>query len=274
MKVVYFDCFSGISGDMTLAALIDAGANMEYIEQELNKIPIEPFTFEYRKVVKKGITALKIEILLDPDVPISHRFYTDITHMIDQSDLVADVKRKAKKIFEIIAQAKAKVHHIPLDKLPFHGAGAIHTIVNIIGISLALEDLNIEQIFTSPLPLGVGQMIKEQNIYPIPTPTTLEILKGIPIRSCSIQSEMTTSTGAAIIAALGQDFEGYPSMTIDSIGYGAGSKDFNDRPNVLRAVVGKTHQLYITEGHFHIHEHSQPNHAQQNHDYPPQHQLK
>jgi len=269
MKVLYFDCFSGISGDMSLASLLDAGANAVYIEQELKKLPIEPFSFDYRKVVKKGVTALKVDVVLDPNTSITHhRHYTDIIQMIEESELPEGAKEKAKKIFEIIGRAEAKVHHIPLEKVHFHEVGAVDSIVDIIGVSLALEDLGIEAIYTSPIPLGAGQIKIAHGIYPIPTPATLEILKGIPIRSCNIQSEMTTPTGAGIVAALGNHFEGYPSMTVESIGYGAGLKDFEDRPNVLRAIIGKIHHLHISEPHFHLEKHHEHHHSHHDQDYP------
>jgi len=255
MKVLYFDCFSGISGDMSLAALIDAGADRDYIEQELKKLPIEPFQLEYGKVTKKGVTALKLNVVIDPNSQmIQHRHYSDIIQMIDQSDLPLKAKEKAIKVFHKIGEAEAKIHNIPLEKVHFHEVGAVDSIVDIIGVALALENLKIEQIYTSPIPLGSGQIKIDHGIYPIPTPATLEILKGIPIRSCTIQSEMTTPTGAGIVAALGSDFTGYPSMTIERIGYGAGTKDFDDRPNVLRAIIGSIEELNLTNPQFLFHE--------------------
>ncbi|MFV9511583.1 LarC family nickel insertion protein [Tepidibacillus sp. LV47] len=270
MKIVYFDCFSGISGDMTLAALIDAGANRNYIENELRKLPIEPFKIEYRKVVKKGVTGLKLDVLVEPSTKIvHHRHFVDIIQMIDQSELSERVKLRAKKIFETIGLAEAKVHNVPLDQVHFHEVGSIDSIVDIIGVSLAIEDLEIEQIYTSPIPLGIGQIKIDHGIYPIPTPATLEILKGIPIRSSQVPFEMTTPTGAGIVAALGTDFHGYPSMIVQTIGYGAGAKDFDDRPNVLRAVIGTINELYLTEPQFsiqHEHEHHHHNHQHDHHN--------
>lgn len=261
MRLVYFDCFSGISGDMSLAALIDAGANIEYIEQELKKLPIEPFQLQYRQVVKKGMTALKLDVVLEPNTDIiNHRNYLDIVNMIQQSDLSDTVKANSIKIFEKIAVAEAKIHHVPLEKVHFHEVGAVDSIVDIIGVCLALDDLKVGQVYTSAIPLGIGQIKIDHGIYPIPTPATLEILKGVPIHSSQIRSEMTTPTGAGIVAALGSGFEGYPSMTVESIGYGAGTKDFADRPNVLRAIIGTTHELHLSELCFHIHEHQVHHH--------------
>lgn len=251
MKVLYFDCFSGISGDMSLGALIDAGADRDYIEQELKKLPIEPFQLEYDKVTKKGVAALKINVVVDPNTQIiNHRHYSDIVQMIEQSGLSAKVKENAIKIFQKIGNAEAKIHDIPLEKVHFHEVGAVDSIVDIIGVTLALENLKIEQIYTSPIPLGSGQIKIDHGIYPIPTPATLEILKGIPIRSCTISAEMTTPTGAGIVAALGSDFTGYPSMTVERIGYGAGTKNFDDRPNVLRAIIGTINELNLPNPQF------------------------
>ncbi|GBF10274.1 LarC family nickel insertion protein [Tepidibacillus infernus] len=268
MKILYFDTFSGISGDMALAALIDAGANPSYIEMELKKLPVNPFNLQYQKVVKKGVTALKLDVVIDPHTEaIHHRHYIDIIQMIEGSELPERVKEKSKKIFEKIAIAEGKIHHLPIEKVHFHEVGAVDSIVDIIGVSLALEDLGIDLIYTSPIPLGSGQIKIEHGIYPIPTPATLEILKGIPIRSSHVPFEMTTPTGAGIVAALGSGFHGYPSMTVETIGYGAGTKDFEDRPNVLRAVVGTTNELYATEPQFtmaHEHEH---HHHEHHHDH-------
>lgn len=255
MKVVYFDCFSGISGDMALASLVDTGANIDYIESELKKLEIEPFTIQYQQVVKKGVTALKIDVLLDTDLKNDTlRSYIDIIKMIEDSDLADEVKAKSKKIFENIGMAEAKVHNLSLNNVFFHKNEALNLIINIIGFCLAIEDLGIKQIYASPVPLGSGQIKIEDGIYPIPTPATLEILKGIPIRSCRINSEMTTLSGAGILAALANSFEGYPSMTVEKIGYGAGAKDFDDRPNVLRAVTGTIYELHLSEPHFQVHE--------------------
>lgn len=255
MKVLYFDCFSGISGDMSLAALIDAGADKEYIEYELKKLPIEPFQLEYNKVTKKGVAALKLNVVVDPNTQIiNHRHYTDIVLMIDQSTLPSKVKENAIKVFRQIGEAEAKIHNIPLENIHFHEVGAVDSIVDIIGVALALENLKIEQIYTSPIPLGSGQIKIDHGIYPIPTPATLEILKGIPIRSCIIPAEMTTPTGAGIVAALGTNFTGYPSMTVEKIGYGAGTKDFEDRPNVLRAIIGSIDELNLSNPQFLYHE--------------------
>lgn len=266
MRVLYFDCFSGISGDMSLAALIDAGANIDYIQQELKKLPIEKFQIETEAVVKKGVRALKLNIILDETLP-KYRNYLDIISLIDKSKLNLTVKEKAKKIFKTIAEAEGKIHNVPLETVHFHEVGALDSIIDIIGVSLALEDLKIDQIYTSPIPLGSGQIRIEHGVYPIPTPATLEILKGIPIRSSQIRSEMTTPTGAGIVAALGTSFEGYPSMIVEAIGYGAGTKDFQDRPNVLRAVIGTTNEIYLTEPQFHIHE----LHEHEHHHHEPEH---
>ena len=152
MKIVYFDCFSGISGDMTLSSLVDAGANIEYIERELKNLPIEPFELQHQKIVKKGVTALKIDVVLQPETElVHHRHYTDIINMIDSSSLPDRVKEKSKRIFEVIGKAEGKVHHLPLEKVHFHEVGAVDSIVDIIGVCLALEDLGIQQIYTSAI---------------------------------------------------------------------------------------------------------------------------
>lgn len=259
MKVVYFDCFSGISGDMTLASLIDAGADKNHIENELKKLPIEPFTLEIYQTMKKGISACKLEIKTDAKFPAVRRSFLDILEMIKTSNLNEAVKIKSIKIFENIALAESKIHNTPLQNVHFHEVGAIDSIIDIIGVCLALEDLKIEEIYSTHIPLGSGKIKIEHGTYPNPSPATLEILKGIPVYFSKINSEMTTPTGASIIASLKTNFS-VPSMIVESIGYGAGTKDFSDHPNILRAIIGKVQKYSFKEPHFQIHEHHQNNH--------------
>jgi len=250
MKILYLDCFSGINGEMTLAALIDAGANYKNIENQLKKLPIEPFSLQYFQVIKKGITALQVVVLSEHNC--IQRSFSEIKLIISDSTLSENVKTNSEKIFTKIAKAKAKIGNTDLHNVHFTDPS---TIVSIFGVCLALDELGIEQIYSSPIPLGNGQTIIEQEIYPIPTPVTLEILKGIPVRSANVCGEMTTSTGAGIVTALGSQFIGYPSMVIEEIGYGADTKDFSDRPNVLRAIIGHNEEDYLAKPQFHIHEH-------------------
>lgn len=260
MRIAYIDCFSGISGDMMLSALVDAGADAKWIEQELHKLPIS-FQLEWRTAMKKGVRALKLDVhdleqeghhhghehLHEHDHHHGHehshhdhhhRGYREIVEMINQASLPDQVKKQALAIFLEIGKAEAKIHDIPLEVVHFHEVGAVDSIVDIIGVALALENLGIQALYASPVPTGNGFVRCEHGLYPVPAPATLEILQGIPLRSTPILRELTTPTGAGIAKALVSQFGPLPNMTVERIGYGAGSRDLEEQPNVLRIIIG------------------------------------
>lgn len=262
MRIAYLDCFSGISGDMLLAALVDAGANRETIERELRKLPLGNFRMEWKTVVKKGVSSLKLDVIDEEleklkalkTLPVlnighhhdhshdhghhHHRRYKEISAMIDEADFSPRVTARAQAIFEKIAIAEAKIHNVPVDTVHFHEVGALDSIVDVVGIALALEDLDIDQLYSGPVPTGNGYVRCDHGLYPVPAPATMEMLKGIPLRQTDIQKELTTPTGAGVAAALVKQFGPLPAMTVDAIGYGAGTRDLPDQPNVLRVLVG------------------------------------
>jgi uncharacterized protein (TIGR00299 family) protein len=260
MRILYLDCFSGISGDMTLGALVDAGADRAYIEEELTKIKLEPYILEWKRVVKRGISALKLDVILDPQHPPKHhRHYSEIVQVIQSAGFNDRVTALSLAIFEKIGIAEAKIHGIPVEKVHFHEVGAIDSIVDIVGVALAIDSLQIERIFASPVPLGSGTIHIDHGTYPVPAPATLEMMRGLPIASTNYNLEMTTPTGAGIISGIVDEFsKSFPPMIVDTIGYGAGTRDLPNQPNVLRVVVGKV-DPYIGKwqvGHEHLaHEH-------------------
>ncbi|MFC3770313.1 nickel pincer cofactor biosynthesis protein LarC [Paenibacillus sp. GCM10012303] len=275
MRVVYFDCFSGISGDMALAALVDAGADQAYVESELQKIRIEPFALEWRRVNKKGISALKMDVTLDPDhKPTDHRHYSDIVRLIQAAGFNERVTALSLAIFKQIGIAEGKIHGIPIENVHFHEVGAIDSIVDVIGVALALDSLQAEYIYCSAVPLGSGTVQCDHGLYPVPAPATLEMMRGLPIAPTDYAMEMTTPTGAGIVSGVVNDFsKGLPSMIVESIGYGAGTRDLPNRPNVLRVVVGtmdkyigewKASHAHIPAEHTHAHEH---HHHHHDHDH-------
>lgn len=249
MKILYLDCFSGISGDMALAALVDAGADIQYIEQELTKLGIqESYQLVWHKVMKSGISSLKVDVQLElPDKPSrfrviehSHRRHADIVKMIRAAGLSAAATHWSLAIFEKIAIAEAKIHQIPIEEVHFHEVGAIDSIVDIVGVSLALDHLQPDRIISSPIPLGSGTIRIDHGTYPVPAPATLEMMRGIPIAPSQHTMELTTPTGAGIIAGIVDEFSStIPPMIVDRIGYGAGTRDLPNQPNVLRTVVGQ-----------------------------------
>jgi uncharacterized protein (TIGR00299 family) protein len=265
MRIAYLDCFSGISGDMLLAALVDAGADREQVEQQLRKLPLDSFRLEWKRVVKKGVSALKLDVIdeTQPDKPKQlhvihhhhhhddhhhhhdhdhhhhHRSYQDIVEMIEAADLPPRATARALAIFEKIAAAEAKIHNVPVETVHFHEVGALDSIVDVVGIALALDQLEIDQLYSGPIPTGNGYVRCDHGLYPVPAPATMEMLKGIPLRFTSIQKELTTPTGAGVAAALVKQFGPLPAMTVEAIGYGAGTRDLPDQPNVLRVLVGR-----------------------------------
>jgi len=270
MKMIYLDCIAGISGDMTLGALVDAGADTDYIETELLKLPVSPYTISWNRVNKRGISSIKADVLIDPESPPAHHtHHSDIVRMIRDANLPERVTARSLAIFERIAIAEGKIHGLPLEKVHFHEVGAVDSIVDTVGVALALESLQIDSIWCSPVPLGYGTVNCAHGIYPVPAPATLEILKGIPLSSLPIQKELTTPTGAGIVSALVDEFHvALPSMTVSSIGYGAGTRDLTERPNVLRVVVGEyTHP----HNHKHSHSHSHDHHHGHGHSHPHDH---
>lgn len=245
-KIAYFDCFAGISGDMTLGALVDAGADFNGLKSELDKLGLHEFHVTAEKVIKRGISATDITVHLDHHhhdhshhSGHSHgRSFTDIKHIIENSGLSQSVKDKAVAIFRRLGNAEAKVHGKDIEEIHFHEVGAVDAIVDITGACICLEMLGIEKVYASPMPTFTGTIEIAHGTFPLPAPATAEILKGVPWRKLGVEGEIITPTGAAIIAEFAEDFGECPPMTVHSIGYGAGKRDFG-MPNVLRVMVGE-----------------------------------
>lgn len=222
-----------------LGALIDIGADVDEIEKTLTALPIEPFSLKVESVVKKGITAQQFTVVETEKRATDHRHYTTIQKMIVEAEKLSQrVKDMSLQIFEPIAKAEAKIHGTTLERVHFHEVGAVDSIVDIVGTALALEQLEIERIIASPVAVGSGTITIDHGTYPVPAPATLEILKGIPIEATSVRGELTTPTGAGILKGLVQEFGPLPNIVVEKIGYGAGKKELEDRPNVLRVVCG------------------------------------
>ncbi len=251
MKKLYFDCFSGISGDMVIGALVDAGGDPAHLEKELQKLNMEDeYELKFTKVVKNGITSTKFDVLLmeehhhehgDHDHHHhhhDHRSYKHIVEIIQSAGFTERTEKIALKVFEKIGIAEGKIHDVPLEDVHFHEVGAVDSIIDIVGAAILLDQLNIETIFSSAIPVGSGKIHIDHGIYPVPAPATLEILRGVPIAASEVKGELATPTGAAIVATLAKQFGPMPAMTVEQIGYGAGTKTFPNHPNVLRVMIG------------------------------------
>jgi uncharacterized protein (TIGR00299 family) protein len=238
MKTAYFDCFSGISGDMTLGALMDAGVGIDTLRAGLAKLSLPGYELKAEKVNRSGIAATKAHVIIDRKNQKS-RHLSDILDIIESSSLSPTVKEKSGRIFKRMATAEAKVHGTVPDKIHFHEVGAVDAIVDIVGSTIGLDHMGITQIITSSINVGSGTVHTSHGIFPIPAPATAELLKGIPFYQSSTQFELATPTGAAIISTLSNSFGLLPAMKVDHIAYGAGDKDFPDRSNVLRLMIGE-----------------------------------
>lgn len=261
MRIAYLDCFAGISGDMTLGALVDAGVDFEALKSELNKLGLHEFELKAEKVVCRGISATHVDVELhthhhhhesDHGHGHSHhakshgRSFTEIKRIIEESGLSESVKTKAVAIFTKLGEAEAKIHGKDIEEIHFHEVGAVDAIVDIVGACIGFELLGVDKIYASPIPTFTGMVEMAHGMFPLPAPATAEILKGIPWRKLDIEGELVTPTGAAIISTLAAEFGGPPQMTVESIGYGAGTKDFGI-PNVLRLIVGEAVELENTD---------------------------
>ncbi len=236
MRLLYFDCIAGISGDMALGALIDAGADLEPIRKGLEGLPVESFELDVEQVESGGIRATKVNVRTSTDGLI--RTYASVRSLLDMAEMPLDAKAMAQRIFRRLAEAEAMVHRRDLDQVTFHEVGAVDSIVDIVGTSLALASLKVDRVFASAVPTGMGMVKTEHGLLPIPAPAVMELLRGAPIYSRNVSVELVTPTGAAILAALVEGFGEIPLMRIEHVGYGAGSARL-DFPNVVRVVVGE-----------------------------------
>ncbi len=243
MKIAYFDCFSGISGDMCLGAVVDAGVSIKELEKELKEIPIGGYRLTAKKVKRSGFTSTKVDIavLAQRLAPHALRKWKDIEKIINRSRLSEEIKQRGRRIFKRLFEAEAKVHGEAFERVHLHELGAVDCIVDIFGTIIGLNILGVEKVFSSPINLGSGFVETEAGILPVPAPATVEILKKVPVYSKDVPFELTTPTGAAIIKEISSGFGDMPPIDIGKIGIGAGNRDLKDRPNILRLFIGNPH---------------------------------
>jgi uncharacterized protein (TIGR00299 family) protein len=236
MRVAHFDCFSGISGDMTLAALLDLGVPADAVLAGIASLDL-PIKITIEKVRKGGFAATQIYIDAPPQE--DHRHLPEIEAILARGNLTATQLALALRIFRRLAVAEAAVHGMTVEEVHFHEVGALDSIADIAGSAIALDLLGVQKFTSSPVAVGSGTVKCEHGIMPIPTPATAELLKGVPLRPSPVKSELTTPTGAAILTSIVTEYVDTPTMAIEQIGHGAGSKDFLDQPNLLRVFVGR-----------------------------------
>jgi len=236
VKIAYFHCFAGISGDMILGALVDAGLDWDQLQQDLAGLALPGFQLRAEKVVKQGIGGTKVHVSVEEVT--AHRHLSNIVKIIGDSALPDVVKETSIKIFTRLAEAEARVHRTTVEKVHFHEVGALDTIVDIVGSVTGLLRLGVQEVYSSPVHTGSGFVECAHGTIPVPAPATLELLKGVPVYSRGIERELVTPTGAAILATYCQDFGDMPSMRVSHIGYGAGTHELTI-PNVLRISLGE-----------------------------------
>lgn len=237
MKIAYFDCVSGISGDMTLGALVDAGVDLAAMQAGIDSLGLTPVKLVASEVKRHGFRGLKVKVEHEPEK--AHRHLHHITERIDASTvLTAPQKDLAKRIFTRLGEAEAAVHGTTLRKVHFHEVGAVDSIADIVGAAVGLTLLGVDRIVCSPVPTGSGYIQIEHGRVSVPAPATAQLLKGIPLAPSWVAAELTTPTGAAIVATVADGFGTLPPMTMQAIGLGAGDKDFSEQANLLRLIVG------------------------------------
>jgi uncharacterized protein (TIGR00299 family) protein len=237
MKLAYFDCFSGISGDMTLGALVDAGCDVEHLRSGLRGLQVSGWELSAEKVWKNGLSATYIRVKTDDRQ--KHRSLSAILQLLRDSQLAPQVGERASAIFQKLGEAEARVHDVPVEKIHFHEVGAVDAIVDIVGACIGFHVLGIEQFACSPLNVGGGTAKMAHGVLPVPAPATAKLLQGKPTYSSGVQRELITPTGAAIVATVCDVFGPQPPMTVSAIGYGAGTVDLEGQPNVLRVMIGE-----------------------------------
>ena len=237
MKIAYFDCFAGISGDMTLGALVDAGLSFAALKSELDKLSVREFTLSQRRVEKHGIAGTKIDV--NAREGHVHRHLKDVLKIINSSSISASAKEKAARVFQKLAEAEAKIHGTTIEAVHFHEVGAVDAIVDVVGAIVGLELLNIEAIYASKFRFGSGHTRGAHGAMPIPVPAVVEMTKGFPAERTDIPYELVTPTGAALLTALASNIGETIQLRTESTGYGAGTRDVEQVPNLLRVEIGE-----------------------------------
>jgi uncharacterized protein (TIGR00299 family) protein len=235
--IAYFDCFSGISGDMVLGALLDAGADLRELEAGLRKLKLEGWNLSARKVERRALFGTHVRV--ETHEQHHHRGLSQIVRMIDEAGLAPRAAERAKKIFTRLAEAEAQVHQMPIDKVHFHEVGAADSIIDIVGAAIGFELFGIDEFACSAFDVGAGQVRTAHGLLPVPAPATAELLRGAPTFSSGIERELVTPTGAAIATTLSTRYAEMPAMTLRCIGYGAGTADRAEKPNMLRLLIGE-----------------------------------
>ncbi|MCM3871406.1 MAG: nickel pincer cofactor biosynthesis protein LarC, partial [Pyrinomonadaceae bacterium] len=238
MKTLYFDCFAGASGDMILGAMIAAGVEPRALLDQLSLLNVQGYSIEFQTVDRSGISATHARVQTPPEH--AHRHLSHILQIIYDSQLSSGVKERAAKVFLRLAEAEARVHNQPVESVHFHEVGALDAIIDVVGAAICFDLAGIDRFVCSPLHLGSGSVDMDHGRFPVPPPAVAELLKGAPVYSTDIKGELVTPTGAAIIATVCSEYGPLPKMELQQAGYGAGTRQYEKFPNVLRVLIGET----------------------------------
>ena len=237
MKTLYLDCFSGISGDMVVGAFIDLGLPLDVLKEELNKLSLDGYEVNVKRVKKNSIDSANFSVQVEGKQKA--RDYKGIKNIIEGSSLKNNVKALSLKIFDVLAEAEGEIHAVPPDDVHFHEIGCLDSIVDIVSTAIGMDYLDINHVHSSNIVTGSGMVMTDHGCMPVPAPATAEILRGIPVTNTIIEGELVTPTGAAILKAIARSFGPMPEMNVEKVGYGAGDKDWGERPNLLRIFLGE-----------------------------------
>lgn len=240
MRILYYDCFAGISGDMNLGALIDLGVDAEYLKQELGKLNIDGFHLTVEPDMRRGISGTKATVIVENPDNEKHRHLRHVEEIVNNSLLSDKVKHLSLKIFRLIAEAEAKVHNIDIQRVHFHEVGALDSIADIVGAAICLDFLNVDKVMSTPIQLGGGTVKCAHGVMPVPAPATALIVEHTPVKTGLVQHEATTPTGAAILVATVDEFSEQINFAITKTGYGIGQRDVSEVPNILRVFLSES----------------------------------
>ena len=242
MRILYYDCFAGISGDMNLGAMIDLGVAPDFLIAELKKLNIGGFHLEIQKDIRRGISGTKATVVIENPDNEKHRHLRHVEELVNQSSLSSEVKILSLKIFDLIAEAEAKVHNISKERVHFHEVGALDSIADIVGAAICLDYLKVDKVMSAPIQLGGGMVKCAHGMMPVPAPATALIVQNVPVKTGLVQHEATTPTGAAILVATVDEFTEQIDFQIQKTGYGIGQRDVSEVPNVLRVYLSESNK--------------------------------
>jgi pyridinium-3,5-bisthiocarboxylic acid mononucleotide nickel chelatase len=245
MKIAYFDCIAGASGDMLLGALLDAGFDESVLHAGLANLNLPGFDVTVTRLLKNGLSALKVNVAVQEDLP--SRTLLEIEEIITNSSLPDSIQQQANQVFRTLAEVEAKIHHHPVDQIHLHELGGLDTIIDVVGVLLGLDHLQIQQVYASPLPMARGFVNSAHGPLPLPAPATLALLEGVPLYGTDMQAELVTPTGAVLLKSLVTEFSAIPSMNLKHIGYGAGQRDL-PIPNLVRVLIGNQEAETTADG--------------------------